>query len=93
MSLGKPAVTTRVGGIHELVRDGETGIVLPPGDAGPLADALLRLLHRPEEAVRLGRNARARHRTGYTPQVMARRIEDLFEEVHGAPRGRVAQAA
>ncbi|AWB22803.1 hypothetical protein DA075_19390 [Methylobacterium currus] len=93
MSVGKPAVTTRIGGIHELVLDGETGIVLPQSDAGLLADALLRLLRRPDEAARLGRNARSRYAAGYTSRVMAGRIEDLFEQVHASPRGRISQAA
>ncbi|KMO43565.1 hypothetical protein VQ03_07695 [Methylobacterium tarhaniae] len=93
MSVGKPAVTTRVGGIHELILDGETGIVLPRSDAGLLSEALLRLLRQPEEAARLGRNAHARYQAGYTSRVMAGRIEDLFEQVHASPRSRVAQAA
>ena len=93
MSLGKPAVTTRVGGIHELVIDGETGIVLPPGNASSLASAILRLLQNPDEAARLGRNARRRYEAGYTPQIMARRTEDLFERVYAAPRIRQRAAA
>lgn len=86
MSLGKPAVTTRIGGIHELVIDGETGIILPPGDGNALASAILRLLQHPDEAARLGRNAQRRYEAGYTPNIMARRIEDLFEQVHATPR-------
>jgi glycosyltransferase involved in cell wall biosynthesis len=86
MSLGKPAVTTRIGGIHELVIDGETGIILPPGDGNALASAILRLLQHPDEAARLRRNAQRRYEAGYTPNIMARRIEDLFEQVHATPR-------
>jgi glycosyltransferase involved in cell wall biosynthesis len=86
MSLGKPAVTTRIGGIHELVVDGETGIVLPPGNASALATAILRLLQNPDEAARLGQNAKRRYEAGYTPQIMASRTEDLFEKVYAAPR-------
>jgi glycosyltransferase involved in cell wall biosynthesis len=86
MSLGKPAVTTRVGGIHELVIDGETGIVLPRGDAGLLASAILRLLQDSNEAARLGRNALQRYVAGHTSQLMARRTEDVFERVYATPR-------
>jgi glycosyltransferase involved in cell wall biosynthesis len=86
MSLGKPAVTTRVGGIHELVIDGETGIVLPRHDAGLLASAILGLLQNPDEAARLGQNALRRYAAGHTPQIMARRTEDVFDRVYATPR-------
>ena len=88
MSLGKPAVVSRVGGIPELVVDGETAVIVPPGDARTLADAILRLLHDPGEAARIGRNARKRYEAGYTPDVMARRIEAVFERVYASPRVR-----
>jgi hypothetical protein len=71
------------------VVDGETGIILPPGDARALADAILRLLHDPVEAGRLGRNARRRYEAGYTPDVMARRIEAVFEEVYAVMARRI----
>jgi glycosyltransferase involved in cell wall biosynthesis len=79
-------VTTRVGGIHELVIDGETGIVLPRSDAGLLASAILGLLQNSNEAARLGRNALQRYAAGYTPQIMARRTEDVFDRVYATPR-------
>src|SRR5262249_4749317 len=41
---GRPVVATRVGGITDLVRDGENGLLVPPQDAGALADALVRVL-------------------------------------------------
>jgi glycosyltransferase involved in cell wall biosynthesis len=44
MSLAVPAVATRVGGVPEVVRDGRTGLLVPPGDAPALAAALTRLL-------------------------------------------------
>jgi glycosyltransferase involved in cell wall biosynthesis len=86
MSLGKPAVTTRVGGIHELVIDGETGIVLPRSDAGLLASSILRLLQNPNEAARLGQNALRRYAASHTPRIMARHTEDVFERVYATPR-------
>jgi glycosyltransferase involved in cell wall biosynthesis len=93
MSLGKPAVTTRIGGIHELVLNGETGLVLPPGDPETLANAILHLVQHPHEAERLGRNARSRYEQGYTPGIMAGRIEELFEQVNLKPRIRRGAAA
>lgn len=84
MSLGKPAVVTRVGGIPEMVLDGVTGIVVPPRDPGALARGLTRVLTDPAEARRLGEAARARWSEGYTPAVMARRLESLFTDLAGA---------
>lgn len=57
---GVPIVTTSVGGIPELVQDGETGLVVPPRDPRALADALERVLDSPELARRLRESARRR---------------------------------
>ena len=47
MSVGRPVVATNVGSIHEAVVDGETGFLVPPGDADQFADRVLRLLNDP----------------------------------------------
>jgi glycosyltransferase involved in cell wall biosynthesis len=57
---GVPAVATAVGGVPELVADGETGLLVPPGDTAALAAALGRLIAEPDRALELGRAARAR---------------------------------
>jgi glycosyltransferase involved in cell wall biosynthesis len=88
MSFAVPAVTTRIGGIPDVVISGETGIILPPEDAPSLADAIVRLLRDPHEATRLGRNARQRYESFYTADVMARRLEDMFEQVYAGRRFR-----
>jgi glycosyltransferase involved in cell wall biosynthesis len=86
MSLGRPAVTTPIGGIPEIVADGETGLLVPPERPDRLAEALIRLLREPALAARLGRAALARYEAHHRPEVMARRTEALFEEVLRAPR-------
>ena len=48
MGFEKPVVATRVGGIVEIVRDGETGFLVPPENPPQLADAILRLLDHPQ---------------------------------------------
>jgi glycosyltransferase involved in cell wall biosynthesis len=55
---GRPAVASRVGGIVDLVRDGENGVLVPPQSPGELADALERVLADPELAQRLADGAR-----------------------------------
>jgi L-malate glycosyltransferase len=58
MAAGLPAVATDVGGTREAVADGETGVLVPPGDAAALAEAIRRISGRPDEARRMGERAR-----------------------------------
>ena len=78
MSLGKPAVVTAVGGIPDAVLDQVSGLVVPPGDATSLAEALLRLLTDKQLSARLGAEAKARYLRNYTPECCARAVERLF---------------
>jgi glycosyltransferase involved in cell wall biosynthesis len=48
MSFAVPVVSTRVGGIVEIVKDGETGFLVPPADPPQLADAIQKLLNHPQ---------------------------------------------
>jgi glycosyltransferase involved in cell wall biosynthesis len=57
MALGVPVVATDLGGVPELVRDAETGIVVPPNDPGRIADAVARLIAAPETRAAVGRAA------------------------------------
>jgi glycosyltransferase involved in cell wall biosynthesis len=60
MAAGLPVVASAVGGIPEIVRDGETGLLVPPGDADALAAALGRLLDDDGLRRRLGAAGRER---------------------------------
>jgi glycosyltransferase involved in cell wall biosynthesis len=60
MAAGLPVVASSVGGLPELVADGETGILVPAGDAVALAEALARLLDDPELRRSYGAAARRR---------------------------------
>lgn len=55
---GLPVVTTGTGDIANLVRDGETGFLVPPADAAALAKAVTTLLDEPERAARMALRAR-----------------------------------
>jgi glycosyltransferase involved in cell wall biosynthesis len=59
LARGRPLVATRVGAIPELVRDGVTGVLIPPADPGALAAAIQRLLDAPGLAAALGQSGRA----------------------------------
>ena len=58
LAAGLPVIASRVGGIPELIQDGETGHLFPPGDSGALAQHIGRLRNDPALAARLGRAAR-----------------------------------
>ncbi|MGH3077940.1 MAG: glycosyltransferase family 4 protein [Gaiellaceae bacterium] len=86
---GRGVVGSRVGGIPDLVTDGETGILVPPGDAAALADALVRALSDRKLAERLGAAGRIAVEPWLaTPEEYARQIRDLVEEV--VTRGTIA---
>ena len=81
---GRGVVASRVGGIPDIVEDGETGILVPPGDPEALADALVRALGDPALAGRLGAAAHAAVQPWLaTPEEYARRIRELVDAVTG----------
>ncbi|GBC97492.1 N-acetyl-alpha-D-glucosaminyl L-malate synthase [bacterium HR16] len=77
MALGKPVVATRVGGLPELVRDGETGILVDYTTAS-LAHALNELLSSADLRHRLGQTARTFACQYYTPEHMVQRVEAVY---------------
>lgn len=81
MAYGLPCVVTRVGALDEVVVDGETGLVVPPGDVGALAAAMVRLLGSPELADRLGAAGRARVETHQNWDAAAARMAPDLERV------------
>ena len=75
---GRPAVASRVGGIVDLVRDGENGLLVSPQDPQALADALLRVLSDAALAERLAAAAAASAADWVaTPEEYAARLEAL----------------
>lgn len=79
--LAKPVVASRVGGIPEVVLDGETGILVPPEDAAALADALLKLLGDPGLRVSLGSAARSRALLRFTARRHIEGVEAVYAEL------------
>ena len=84
MLAGRPVVASDVGSVPEAVLDGETGLLVPPGDAAALADALRRLLDDPELRRRMGERGRTIVRERFTAARMARDYERLYAEVLSA---------
>jgi glycosyltransferase involved in cell wall biosynthesis len=90
MGYGLPCVASNCCAMPELVADGRTGLLTPPGDAAALADALVRLLSDPDLAAALGRAGHrelvARHTWDHVGQRMARAIETRRGRDAAAPR-------
>jgi glycosyltransferase involved in cell wall biosynthesis len=81
MALQKPVIAARVGGVQSVVRDGETGLLVPSGDVIALAEAMIRLLRCPAEAARLGSAGRALVTRDFNVEQMAGRTAELYRQV------------
>lgn len=75
---GVPVVAFRSGGVPEAVADGETGILVAPGDARALAEAILALLKDPDRAHALGAAGQARIRAQFSPATMAAAYAEVY---------------
>lgn len=80
MAYRTPPIVTVPGG-GELVEDGRSGLVVPPGDAAAIARAVVRLSQNPTEAARMGRAARERIREHFSVGETVRRTRRLYEEL------------
>jgi glycosyltransferase involved in cell wall biosynthesis len=87
---GLPAVGSRTGGIVDVIEDGVTGLLVPPGDARALEDTLEGLLSDPRRREEMGRRARERALRLFDAETSVRRYRTLFHEVARASGGRRA---
>lgn len=81
MASGLPVVATDVDGTREAVRDGESGLLVPPGDAGALASALERLVSDPARATGIGAAGRRRVEEAFSLPASVAAWEALLAEV------------
>ena len=86
MAAGLPVVASAVGGLLDLIDDGETGVLVRPDDPGALAEALERLIHSPARAAAIGAHARDEVTRRYSFDRMVRAFEDLYLTRLGTPR-------
>jgi glycosyltransferase involved in cell wall biosynthesis len=85
---GVPVVASEVGGLPEVVANGQTGYLVPPGDANAMATRLTDLLKRPDWAMAFGAAARRRMQAQFSFAGQAQAYQELFAEL--APvRGRI----
>jgi glycosyltransferase involved in cell wall biosynthesis len=93
MATGCAVVATPVGGVPEVVSDGETGLLVPPGDVDALTSALSFLVASPEHRARLSAAARKRIEERYAIDVFARAVQDVYDRILIARRGIVSGAS
>ena len=78
MSAGRCVVASKAGGLPEMVQEGVTGLLVPPGDPQALADVLSRLAQEPATVAEMGRRASDVHAEEFTIERMAERIEAVY---------------
>jgi glycosyltransferase involved in cell wall biosynthesis len=87
MAAGKPVVAAAVGGLPEIIRDGQTGFLAPPGGVDAAAGRLALLLRDPALRARMGEAGRQRIETEFSAEQQARRFEALYRRI-AARQGR-----
>jgi len=78
MAMEVPVIATNIGGIPEVIDDGKTGIIIPPGNADALCEAIKYLVKNPEARLKMGENGRARVLEKFTIEQNVRKTEDVF---------------
>jgi glycosyltransferase involved in cell wall biosynthesis len=98
MARGKPVVATTVGGIPEIIRHNETGLLVAPGNERQLAESIVSLLVDRATALRIGENGRSEVAQRFTPERQLSRLAELITEtlpvtraasIHRGPAKRV----
>jgi len=84
MATGLPVVASRVGGLPEVVEDGETGILVPPADVEALKAALEFYILSPEARLEHGQKGRAKVEALYNWQENASLMANLYESILSA---------
>jgi glycosyltransferase involved in cell wall biosynthesis len=83
MAASRPVVATDVGGTPDAVREGTTGLLVPPSDTSRLAAAIKRLYDEPASREKFGRAGCAAARTGYSASAVIGQVEALYTELAG----------
>ena len=83
MERARPVIAASIGGLGELVQDGETGLLVPPGESEPLRDAIVRVAGDLELARRMGEAGRRRAVTRFLQDFCTDRTELLYADALG----------
>lgn len=80
MACGKPVIGTRLGGIPEVIDDGENGFVVEPADSQALADALFKLASNKDLCIKMGKNSIKKIASRFSLIGMIDELENIYEE-------------
>ena len=81
LAMERPVVATDVGGVPELIKHNQTGLLVPPANSETLAKAILELLEDREKAKKLGENGRRLVEEKFSQETMIERTENLYREL------------
>lgn len=81
MAAGRAVVGVRSGGVQELIQDGVTGFLVPPGDVDAMADRVRFLLENPQERLAMGSRAAEFASQNFSNQVMMNSITEIYKEM------------
>jgi len=85
MALGRPVIATKVGGVYRVIRDNETGLLIPPSDSARLAERIIELLDDPARARTIGAAAREEVLQEFRVDQMVSQTAAVYREVLGKP--------
>ena len=88
MAMGKAVVATTTGGVPEVVAQGETGLLVPPGDVESLAATVVSLLEDRALREQMGHSGKARVQERFSLDASVGQVEQLYGEVLGAQKGK-----
>lgn len=80
MACGTPVIGSDVGGIPDMIQEGETGFLIPPGDVGALAGRLRWILQHPQKAKQIGESARKFAREFFSEEQYVQNYSDLIDK-------------
>jgi glycosyltransferase involved in cell wall biosynthesis len=88
LAAGLPAIASNVGGSAEVIQDGVSGLLVPPGDSGALASALLKVLRDPDLPRRLAAGGQEHVRKNFSFEHMIEQVDNLYTELLDRRGGR-----
>jgi glycosyltransferase involved in cell wall biosynthesis len=92
MALGRPVIASGVGGIYSVIRNNQTGLVVPPSDSARLAERILELLHDPVRARAIGEAGRRLVRDEFGVERMVAQTAEVYRDVLASPKANQAMA-
>jgi glycosyltransferase involved in cell wall biosynthesis len=98
MERARPVIAAAIGGLEDIVREGETGLLVPPGESDPLAQAMITLAKDPARAAAMGAAARQRAIERFPEDRCTERTEEVYRywldaRLNGRVRGVLDSAA